>query len=111
LVPRLFLLENIPGARDVFLMELTVRQTIKRLLQAQAMTSQDLSLYLEIPLKEIEQHLEHIERSKGSKLLIEPAECRGCGFVFKKRKRMDAPGRCPKCRGHRIEGPYFKLST
>ncbi|WP_044347315.1 hypothetical protein [Dethiosulfatarculus sandiegensis] len=90
-------------------MELTVRQTIKKLLQTRAMTSLDLSLHLEIPFREIEQHLEHIKHSEGKRLIVRPAECRDCGFVFKTRKRLNCPGRCPECRGHRIKGPLFEL--
>ncbi|MCB2190679.1 MAG: transcriptional regulator [Deltaproteobacteria bacterium] len=58
--------------------------------------------------REVEEHLVHLQRSLGKDLLITPAQCRACGYEFNKRRRLDAPGRCPVCRGQRIDGPWFE---
>ncbi|RLF80089.1 transcriptional regulator, partial [Thermococci archaeon] len=40
-------------------------------------------------------------------LLIQPAQCKKCGFIFKPEIRI--PGRCPKCKSEWIEEPRFKI--
>ncbi len=61
--------------------------------------------------REVEEHLEHLGRSLGKRLQVEAAQCRACGYEFsrRRRRRLDAPGRCPHCRGQRIDGPWFHL--
>jgi len=57
--------------------------------------------------KDLEQELQHLEKSlrrEGLRLLIDPAECRKCGFVFGRRK-LHKPGRCPQCRSTWIDEP------
>jgi hypothetical protein len=53
-----------------------------------------------------------VERSlhhSGGALVVEPAECFRCGFVFTKRERLRKPGRCPVCRGEVILEPLFSV--
>ena len=47
--------------------------------------------------------------SEGRRLVQVPAECRGCGFVFRKRELLQAPSRCPVCKGESISDPSFRL--
>jgi len=57
--------------------------------------------------KDLESELQHLEktlRHEGMRLVVEPAECRKCGFRFERRK-LHRPGRCPKCRSTWIEEP------
>lgn len=91
----------------------TVRRQIAVLLQQQALSAKDLSQAVGLPEKQVYNHLEHIRRScrKCSELRIEPAVCKKCGFVFKKRQRFQKPGKCPVCRGQAIEEPRFSLRT
>jgi hypothetical protein len=40
-------------------------------------------------------------RAAGHRVLIVPARCRSCDFVFGEEK-LAKPGRCPSCKGSRI---------
>ncbi|MDP2645248.1 MAG: hypothetical protein Q8P24_09935 [Desulfobacterales bacterium] len=55
--------------------------------------------------KEIYDHL--AELKKSGVLIVDPAECRKCGFVFEDRERVKKPGKCPKCKSTFIEAPLF----
>ena len=46
-------------------------------------------------------------RREGKVLLIKPAECRKCGFVFP--PEIKVPSRCPRCKSEWIEEPRFKI--
>jgi predicted Zn-ribbon and HTH transcriptional regulator len=53
---------------------------------------------------DIEDDLRHMIRSAraaGHRVVILPARCRSCEFVFGEEK-LSKPGRCPACRGSRI---------
>ncbi|HHI01383.1 MAG TPA: transcriptional regulator [Thermococcus litoralis] len=50
-----------------------------------------------------------IVKREGKVLLIQPAQCKKCGFVFK--PEIKIPGRCPKCRSEWIEEPRFKIEV
>ena len=53
---------------------------------------------------DVEDDLRHAIRSaraQGRTIVIEPARCRSCGFVFGEDK-LSKPGKCPQCRGSRI---------
>ena len=91
----------------------TLRQKIIDLLADREMDARELSREVGIKEKEVYEHLAHIERSltaKGSKLVIRPSECLNCGYVFKNRRRLTRPGRCPRCRDSRLMNPSFKIS-
>lgn len=90
----------------------TIRQGIMSILTNNTMSSKEISGRISIPEKEVYEHLEHIQKSLGkedSELVITPAECLKCGFVFKKRERFKKPGRCPVCRNEQIAEPFFSI--
>lgn len=90
----------------------TVRRQIRALLEEGPHTAKEISLAIRKPEKEIAYHLEHLRKSlhaEGYRLIQIPAECRGCGFVFRKRERLKSPGRCPVCRGESISDPSFRI--
>jgi len=90
----------------------TIRQQIIGCLTEEAMSAIDLSRELGIREKEVYEHLPHIARSVvnlGKKLVILPSRCLDCGYTFKDRKRFTRPGRCPKCRGTRLQKPMFEI--
>ena len=93
----------------VFALPLTIRQTISQMLAQGPWSALELAGDLCLTRREVEEHLEHLGRSLGRRLLVDPARCRACGFVFQGRRRLDAPGRCPACRGQRIDGPWFQV--
>lgn len=90
----------------------TVRQQIISLLEGQTLSAKEISGLASIPEKEVYEHLEHIQRTVSTKdahLVITPAECAKCGFVFKKREKLKKPGRCPVCRNEQIHEPLFLI--
>jgi len=96
--------ENQPG---------TVRQRIVHLLEEEELSARDISQRLGIREKEVYDHLTHIARSmnaRGKRLRVPPFACLGCGYVFKERERFTRPGRCPRCKGTRVQTPVYRLS-
>ena len=90
----------------------TVRRRILALLEARPRTAREISAAVRIPEREVAGHLVHLRKSLravGRRLEQLPAECLGCGFVFRKRDRPTAPGRCPVCRGEFISDPSFRV--
>jgi len=71
--------------------------------------ARELSQRLGISEAEVLAHLEHIRLALRTALEITPAFCHACGFVFSKRERLKAPGRCPVCRSERIAEPRFAI--
>lgn len=90
----------------------TVRQKIISALDGQTLSAKEISGNVSIPEKEVYEHLEHIQRTiskRNRNLIITPAECIKCGFVFRKRERLKKPGKCPVCRSELIEEPLFSI--
>ena len=92
----------------------TVRRHLIELLSRRDWTFGELQGELEIPVRALEEHLRHVEKSlrRGEqRLRVEPARCLACGFVFRERSahHFHAPGRCPVCREERIKEPLFKI--
>jgi len=90
----------------------TVRQEITAILSGQPLSPRDISAAVHISVKEVYEHLEHIQKSLNKQkhhLTITPAECKKCGFIFKKRGKLKKPGKCPVCRSESIEEPLFSL--
>ena len=88
----------------------TIRQTMVIILERQELSARALTEVLALTPGEVESHLAHVQRSLKNRLGVMPARCRDCGYLFKKRTRLDAPGRCPACRGQRVDGPWFKVT-
>lgn len=91
----------------------TIRKEILSLLLDQTLSAKNISAEVHISEKDVYGHLEHIGRSThktGHHLTVISAECMKCGFIFKKRERLKKPGRCPVCRGEKIQEPLFSLS-
>lgn len=90
----------------------TIRQEITDVLKDSVLSAKDISGSVGIPVKEVYEHLAHIQKTvcKGEHHLdVIPAECKKCGFVFKKRERLKKPGKCPVCRSESIEEPLFSI--
>jgi len=90
----------------------TVRQNIISVLKGKTLSSKDISAAVKVSEKEVNAHLEHIQKTtnkKGLALIITPAECRKCGFVFRKREKLKKPGKCPICSGELIKQPLFSI--
>ena len=90
----------------------TVRQEIITLLEEKTFSAREISACVAVPEKEVYEHLEHIRRTinKGEhNLLVTPALCKKCGFIFRKRERLSKPGKCPVCRNEVIGEPLFSV--
>lgn len=90
-------------------MSLTLRQTMIHLLEREELTAVDLARMLLLTPREVEEHLPHLQKSLKDRLEISPAHCRQCGYAFRERRRLNTPGRCPRCRRELVEGPWFRV--
>jgi transcriptional regulator len=74
-------------------------------------SAKDMSRILGIREREVYEHLPHVEKSlgKGISLIVEPARCLDCDFVFNKRRRFTTPGRCPICHSESISPPLYGI--
>ena len=91
---------------------LTNRQQIISLLKNHEMNAREISKALGIREKTVYEHLEHIRHSikpQNKKLMIHPFHCLICDYIFKDRKRLSRPGRCPQCKQGHIEAATFKI--
>ena len=90
----------------------TLRQEIIELLRQEAMTARDISQTVGVSEKDVYRHLVHVQQSvtgQGRELVVIPCTCRACGYIFKARRRLTRPGRCPRCRESRIDHPVFRV--
>jgi predicted Zn-ribbon and HTH transcriptional regulator len=90
----------------------TIRKEMMMLLSDNEMSAKEISSTVGIGEKEVYTHLSHIARSlklQRKKLIIIPAECFGCGYVFEKRKRFTRPSRCPICKSEHIRNPLYRI--
>lgn len=90
----------------------TIRQQMIVLLSEKEMGARELSQAIRIREKEVYEHLSHIARSVNAKrknLIIIPAECLECGYVFENRKRYTRPSRCPHCKSEHIQNPVYRI--
>ena len=63
--------------------------------------------------KDVTQALTHLSKSlKHTEydFVVEPAECRRCGFEFGTDK-LNRPSKCPNCKGTCIAEPFFLVKT
>jgi|TARA_B100000315_G_scaffold212893_1_gene210517 hypothetical protein len=90
----------------------TVRKEIISFLKEQTLTMKEISGYVRISEKEVSAHLEHIKKTilrDNLKMVVDPATCKKCGFAFKKREKLNKPGKCPLCHGESIEEPAYSI--
>ncbi|WP_461866992.1 transcriptional regulator [Thermococcus sp.] len=94
---------------------MTRRQRIINLLEERDYSVSELAVILEMrgkgSKKVIIEDLKAIAKTlkrEGKVLLVQPAVCRKCGFVFSPDIRL--PSKCPRCKSNWIEEPRFKIS-
>ncbi len=89
------------------------RKDLIALLAGGPRTASSLARELGIGRRDIEDDLRHAIRSAeaaGHVVVVEPARCKGCGFVFD-RSTLTKPGRCPSCKGSRLFEPLLRIQT
>jgi predicted Zn-ribbon and HTH transcriptional regulator len=90
----------------------TRRQHLVALLSDSTWSFDDLRRELAMTVGALEEDLGHISRSvrnDGQRLRVEPAACADCGFRLSS-MALHPPGRCPKCRGRHLDGPWISIS-
>jgi predicted Zn-ribbon and HTH transcriptional regulator len=92
----------------------TRRQQLRALLAREELPFDALRELLGVSVRLLEDELRHVERTArgaGERLVVSPARCLACDFVFRARERrhLHAPGRCPQCRSERIADPTFRI--
>ena len=95
--------------------ERTPRQRILDVLTGRLMSARELAEHLDVSERQVEDHLNHlvksVRRDRNKHFLLEPSECRECGFVYRERKRLTRPSRCPRCRSEAISPPRFGVEV
>jgi len=95
--------------------ERTPRQRIMELLTDTRLTTHQLAQMLAIPERQVEDHLVHvvksIARDKTLRFILDPARCLDCDFVFRDRRRLTRPSRCPHCRSESIAAPRYGIAS
>lgn len=92
--------------------ENTPRQAILDVLGKDPMTALEMSGLAGISEKNVIEHMAHLIRSGrrgGRTIVVTPAHCHACGFVFAKRTKLTRPGRCPQCKERRTASPRFSV--
>lgn len=78
-------------------------------------SARDLARQLGISERQVEDHLEHISktlaRDRARRFVLEPSACEECGFVFRERRRLTRPSRCPRCRSEQISPPRYEIKA
>lgn len=90
----------------------TKRQQIIGLLQKQVMSAREISRAVGVREKEVYEHLSHVAKSVSylkKQLRVIPSRCLRCGYVFKSRKRLNPPSRCPECKDTHIQDPSYQI--
>ena len=83
---------------------MSIRKDIVQLLAAGPRSVSSLARELGLERRDAEDDLRHAIRSAraaGNRIVVEPARCKQCGFLFGEDK-LSKPGKCPECRGTRI---------
>ena len=89
------------------------RRDLVALLLAGPRTPSSLARELGLRRNDMEEELRHVLRSarvSGHAVLVEPARCKACGFVFDDNK-LTKPGKCPACRGTRLFEPLLRIAV
>lgn len=81
------------------------------LLSAEPRTVSSLARELGLGRRDVEQDLRHMIRSAraaGHRVIVEPARCRACGYLFGEDK-LSKPSRCPACKSTWLFEPLVRV--
>jgi predicted Zn-ribbon and HTH transcriptional regulator len=87
------------------------RKQLLDVLATEPRTASSLARELGLHRRDIEDDLRHLIRSAraaGHKVIVAPARCKSCGFVFGEEK-LSKPGKCPQCRGTWLFEPLLSI--
>lgn len=93
----------------------TPRQRIIELITGTRLSSYQLAQMVGIPERQVEDHLEHVVKTvahdRSRRFILEPSTCQDCGFVFRDRRRLTRPSRCPMCHSEAITAPRYGIDA
>ena len=92
---------------------MTFRKALLEALSAQPRSVSSLARELGLKRGDVEDDLRHAIRSAraaGSRVVVEPARCRACGFTFGEEK-LSKPSRCPNCRSERLYEAQIRVEA
>ena len=87
------------------------RRDLVALLAAGPRTASSLARQVGLRRGDIEEDLRHAVRSaqaSGHDIVVEPARCKACGFLFDATV-LTKPSRCPVCKGSRLFEPLLHI--
>jgi predicted Zn-ribbon and HTH transcriptional regulator len=90
---------------------MTLRKQLIEFLSHEPRSVSRLARELRLPRADVEDALLHMIRSAraaGHRIVVLPARCRSCGFIFDEGK-LTKPGKCPSCRESRIFEPQISV--
>jgi predicted Zn-ribbon and HTH transcriptional regulator len=90
---------------------MTFRRDLVKILSAQPRSVSSIARELGLDRRDVEEDLRHAIRSAeaaGHTIIVEPARCKQCGFVFGG-DRLAKPGKCPECKGSRLFEPQISI--
>ena len=88
---------------------MTLRKQLMDVLSREPRSVSSLAREIGLSRADVEDALRHMIRSAraaGHRIVVVPARCRSCGFVFDEDK-LTKPGKCPSCRNSRIFEPQI----
>lgn len=95
--------------------ERTPRQRIIELITGTRLSSHQLAQMVGISERQVEDHLTHVAKTIGRdrtrRFVLDPSRCQDCNFVFRERRRLTRPSRCPICRGEGITAPRYGIEA
>jgi transcriptional regulator len=83
---------------------MSFRRDLVKILSAQPRSASSIAREMGLDRRDVEDDLRHAIRSAeaaGHTIVIDPARCKQCGFVFGA-DRLAKPGKCPECKGSRL---------
>ena len=90
---------------------MTFRRDLVKILSAQPRSVSSIARELGLDRRDVEEDLRHAIRTAeaaGHTIVIEPARCKQCGFVFGA-DRLAKPGKCPECKGSRLYEAQIRI--
>jgi predicted Zn-ribbon and HTH transcriptional regulator len=90
----------------------TTRERIADHLREETATAEELARVVEIPERQVYDHVEHVAKSVADdeQLLAAPPECRDCGFDGFD-DPVNAPSRCPECYSENLTRAQFRIES
>jgi predicted Zn-ribbon and HTH transcriptional regulator len=88
------------------------RELLLQTLSTEPLTVRALSRAACLSERDVLNHMQHLQKSlkaQNGRLVMMPATCLDCHFVFKRRERLARPGKCPVCHSTHMSEPLFSI--